>query len=593
MSTFAASPRRAPRTAGALICALALTGAIYGSTVASGAPAPTEHLVVKFAPGTKAAASAAALKTAGATRRGIIQQLGVQIVTVPKEKGAAALTRLRASKTVRYAERDLKVTSHDTVPNDPLWSNQWGPRKVSAPLAWDTTLGDPSTVIAVIDTGVDRSQPDLTGGVLAGWDFIANDSDPADEHGHGTSASGVAAARTGNGVGIAGLCGGCAIMPLRALGADGSGSVTGIANAIVWATDRGADVINMSLGTSGDSGTLANAVSYAVQRDVVVVASAGNNGNTALVYPAAYPGVIAVAGTDGGDALYSWSTRGSWVEVAAPGCNVATLRGTGYGNFCGTSSAAPVVAGLAGLLRSAAPGASKGTIDDAITTSADPIAADIRHGRIDAGAATASLATPPATAAPSPVSAPVVSGTPEVGRVLTTTSGSWSGSPTGYAYAWLRCDTAGQACVPIAGATSASYTAASPDAGGTLRSRVTATNAAGSAAAESAPTATVTVPAPARVTTTFTGTLSSKKRSISFTHTIGAGEAAAALSWNRAGVLSLSLLSPDGTTLGQVSGGGPLSLSRTVVAGTHRWVVSASAVSKPTPFTLVVTHTAP
>jgi hypothetical protein len=252
-----------------------------------------------------------------------------------------------------------------------------------------------------------------------------------------------------------------------------------------------------------------------------------------------------------------------------------------------------VVAGLAGLLRSAAPTAPKATVDAAITGTTDPIAADIGFGRVDAGAAIAAVADTPAPVAPAPASAPVITGTAEVGRTLTTSAGTWTGDPTGYSYAWLRCDAGGQGCAPIPGAASATYAVVSADTGATLRARVTAANAAGAAVAESAATTVVPVPAPARVTTTFTGTLTSRKRTITFTHSVGTGDAVAALAWSRAATMSLTLRAPNGSTLGQVTGSSPLTLTRALSAGTHRWVVSAAAVSKSTPFTLTVAHTAP
>lgn len=599
MTTSAASPRRARRTAGALIAALALTGAIYGPTVASAAPGPPERLLVKFAPGTKAAAAQNALAGAGATRRGIIPQLGVQVVTVPRGKGAGALKKLRSAKSVRYAERDAKV-SVALTPSDPWWPNQGAMVKIGAPTAWDTTTGSPSTVIAVIDTGVDPAQPDLAGGFVAGWDFVGNDADPRDEHGHGTKATGVSAARISNGLGLAGACGDCSIMPLRAMGSDGTGSMSAIANAIVWATDRGAKVINMSLGGPSGSSTLQSAVTYAAQRDVVLVASAGNYGTTSPVYPAAYPEVIAVAGTDGSDALYSWSTRGSWVEMAAPGCNMTTGTFAWYGSFCGTSSAAPVVSGVAGLLRSAAPTATRADIRAALTSTAVPVGPDVAHGRVNAAAAMSAVAgggrtspSPPGgVAAPVNSAPPVISGTAEVGRSLTAGTGTWSNEPTSYAYQWQRCDAAGGACADIAGATGSGYAVVSDDLDRTLRVRVTASNGGGSAAAASAATAAVTAAAPVRTTTTFSGSLNAKKPSANFALNVGDGQADATLSFSKTDALGLELRS-GGATLLTARGGSPVRATRTLSAGGYVWVVSAPSLSKPTSFTLTVTHTAP
>src|SRR5207302_693694 len=158
--------------------------------------------------------------------------------------------------------------------------------------------------------------------------------------------AGVIAARSNNHVGGAGVCWRCLVMPIKALDSKGSGDDTLIAAGIVWAVDHGAQVINLSLGGPGSSVELANALAYASAKGVVVLAAAGNAGVTTQFYPAADPQVVSVAATTVADNRYSWSNFGSWVRLAAPGCNIAPILGDGYGTFCGTSSATPVVAGL-------------------------------------------------------------------------------------------------------------------------------------------------------------------------------------------------------------------------------------------------------
>jgi subtilisin family serine protease len=273
-------------------------------------------------------------------------------------------------------------------------------------VAWDTTLGTAGTVVAVLDTGIAAGHQDLAGGLTGGWDFVNGDSNPADDHGHGTSTAGVAAARTNNGLGIAGACGACSIMPVKV--ADGAGYAfwSNLASGITWATDHGARVISMSIaGTSGGT-TLSNAVQYAHDRGVVLVAAAGNAGNTTLQYPSAFGPVVSVAGSDSSDNRYGWSTYGSWVDVAAPGCNQATTSSGGYSNFCGTSSATPLVAGVAAILASARPSASNTAIETALSSTAVPVSGSwVRDGRIDAGAAVSALlggAAPPPDPPPAP-----------------------------------------------------------------------------------------------------------------------------------------------------------------------------------------------
>jgi subtilisin family serine protease len=303
----------------------------------------------------------------------------------------------------------------EDTPTDPLWGQQWGAALTKAPTAWAVTKGFPSTVVAVLDTGVDQSQPDLRGAFVAGYDFVNNDADPSDDLGHGTAVAGLVAARGNNGLGGAGSCPRCSIMPVKVAAADGTASEANVASGITWATDHGARVINLSLG--GPYGTtVAGAVSYARSRGVLVAAAAGNNGNSNLVYPAANPGVLSVAASQPNDQLYSWSNYGSWVAVAAPGCDLTTLRGAGYGEFCGTSASTPVVSGLAALAMSYAPTASADAIKQAITSSAHGVGGVI-YGRVDFAGTLAALGAtfqtaPQPVASPKSPSVPVASSAP-------------------------------------------------------------------------------------------------------------------------------------------------------------------------------------
>jgi subtilisin family serine protease len=277
------------------------------------------------------------------------------------------------------------------VPNDPLWPEAWSLVKLRGPEAWAHTTGAPSTVVAVLDTGVDLGHPDLKGAFVQGHDFVNDDADPSDDHGHGTMIAGIVAAQSDNNIGVASYCWRCSLMPLKVIGANGIGSSSDVAEAIVWATDHGARVVNMSLVFAGDDPAVASAVKYARERGVVVVAAAGNTGDAAVMYPAAYAGVVSVAGTDGADVLYSWSTHGAWVRVAAPGCNVTTARNDQYTMACGTSSATAAVAGLAAIARSFAPRASNVEIERALEQSSVPVGSFVASGRVDAQALLAAL----------------------------------------------------------------------------------------------------------------------------------------------------------------------------------------------------------
>jgi subtilisin family serine protease len=260
-------------------------------------------------------------------------------------------------------------------------------------------------VLAVLDTGVDPNHTDLRGRLLAGYDYVNNDSNPADDNGHGTSVAGVAAANTNNAAGIAGACWSCSILPVKVLGASGSGGWAAVANGLTYAADRGAHVINLSLGGSSGSETLRSAVAYAQSKGAVVVAAAGNSGGTAQMFPAAYPGVVSVAGSQSNDSRYSWSQYGSWVKVAAPGCSPAPRPGGSYSTVCGTSFASPLVAGIAGLMRSANPSASATTVAGALQTTSTSVSY-VQYGRVDAAAAVAAVTAPGTAPEPAPAPGP-------------------------------------------------------------------------------------------------------------------------------------------------------------------------------------------
>ena len=192
-------------------------------------------------------------------------------------------------------------------PNDPAWPDQWAQRQIGLPQVWETTTGDPNIVIATIDTGV-NAIPDLQDAMVPGWDFVENDAVAQDTHGHGTRVASVIAARGNNQLGMAGHCWGCRIMPVRVT-AGGSVNPERIASGIVWAVQHGARIINVSLSHVGAPNPIEReAVRFAIDSGVLVVASAGNDGNDRLQYPAAYPGVISVGATDDTDKLYFWSS---------------------------------------------------------------------------------------------------------------------------------------------------------------------------------------------------------------------------------------------------------------------------------------------
>lgn len=272
--------------------------------------------------------------------------------------------RLNRSRLVRYAEVNEILTA-TAVPNDPRFPEMYGLAKIQAPSGWDLAgLGAfPSSggpTVGIVDTGIDRSHADLAGklvgcaqsrGVLIFTGTIKAGCD--DDNGHGTHVSGTVTADTNNGIGVAGVAFNSPLVMCRALGGSlGTGNTGDVANCINWVTDQGVRVISMSLG-GGDSTTLHNAVARAWSNGNgrVVVAAAGNDGNTNVNYPAGYPEVVSVAATDANDAHASFSNSNADVEVAAPGVNIlSTYLGGGYTTLSGTSMATPHVAGAAALI---------------------------------------------------------------------------------------------------------------------------------------------------------------------------------------------------------------------------------------------------
>ncbi|MDI3339679.1 MAG: S8 family serine peptidase [Sphaerobacter sp.] len=268
------------------------------------------------------------------------------------------VARLLAHPAVQYVEPDLRL-SYAWVPNDPLLPQQGWAHTVGLPAAWSLTTGSPATVVAVVDSGVHAAHPDLAGKVLDGFNFLSNTGDVTDDVGHGTAVAAIVAARGNDGVGIAGAAMDVRILPVKV--GDGSGApVSAIAAGIRYAVDRGASVINLSLGADSESATLHQQIQYAYSRNVPVIAAAGNDPNRAS-FPASYQEPISVgAASPDGTAVAEFSSRLSRVDLTAPGVAVLSAsweEGSGdiWQPVYGTSFAAPIVAGTVALMRSVNP----------------------------------------------------------------------------------------------------------------------------------------------------------------------------------------------------------------------------------------------
>jgi thermitase len=378
--------RRSVSVLSIVMLAVAMVVPSEGGVSAEGSKAYVPgQVIVKFKTHRTPSEASALHKENGATVMSSNEELDYDVVKVEGKSVQEAIKEYESNPDVVYAEPN--ITFHTQAePNDPSYSKQWGLKKVGAATAWDVTEGSSSVKVAIVDTGVEYTHPDLAGKVIKGGDYVDNDKDPMDENGHGTHCAGIAAAVTNNGKGIAGMAPKVSIYAVRVLDANGSGTLDAVAKGIKDAADHGAKVISLSLGAPQGAQTLKDAINYAYSKGAVVVAAAGNESLPFPSYPAYYSKAIAVAATDRNDKRASFSNFGGWVDVAAPGVDIySTFLGGGYKSLSGTSMATPMVAGLAGLL--ASQGKSNAEIRTAIEESADEISGTglyWTHGRINA-----------------------------------------------------------------------------------------------------------------------------------------------------------------------------------------------------------------
>lgn len=331
---------------------------------------------------------------------------GTYRLSVAGDDMEALATHVAADPEVLWAQPNyLRHVTRSL--NDPLSTFQYSIAKTAAVGAWDITTGSADVLIAIVDTGISLGHPEFAGRIVQGYDFANGDSDPNDDNGHGTHVSGIAAAAGDNGEGIAGMCWQCRILPVKVFGSNGSGSDAEVAEGIRFAVDKGARIINLSLGGTQPSPLLQEAVRYAAENNALVVAAAGNeydDGNP-IAYPAAYDEVLAVAATDENDQRATFSNVHPYVDIAAPGWNIAstwadvTFPSVPYLALTGTSMSAPNVAGLAGLLLSVNPQLDVNALRTAITANADDLGQpgldwEFGAGRINAQRAVASVKTP-------------------------------------------------------------------------------------------------------------------------------------------------------------------------------------------------------
>jgi thermitase len=357
---------------------------------------------------------------ASAQSKSLLHKLAGVVSTVAPIKGTGAVTlrvsgdprkaveRLNKSAAVEYAELNAIMTTQAT-PNDPSFGQMYGLHNtgqgggtadadIDAPEGWDAAgmAGFPQTggaKVGIVDTGIMKAHEEFAGGRIANCGGVNNFGfsliiiiigadptivdDPAkceDDHGHGTHVAGTIAANTNNGKGVAGVAFNSPLAICKALNGSGSGTLDMVANCITWLNQKGAKIISMSLGGSSGSATLQTAVQNATKNGSLLIAAAGNGGNSALNYPAAYQEVVSVAATDNKDAKASFSTFNSDVEVAAPGVNILSTWNDGaYNTISGTSMATPHAAGVAAVIATLNPGAGVAGWRSELTSSVDDL----------------------------------------------------------------------------------------------------------------------------------------------------------------------------------------------------------------------------
>jgi thermitase len=382
-----------------VVTAAVPSNAVTPSEAAASPSQITGQIIVKFRDN---GASAGLLRQHGLSEGAGIGSTGAHVVNVPAGTESRLVEALSRNPAVEYAEPDQVLTA---ATSDTYFPSQYALQNtgqsftntagdisiakgdadadVDAVEAWSLASGN-GIKVAVLDSGVDLDHPDINPKVVARANFSGAATNE-DKYGHGTHVAGIVAA-SHNTFGVAGVCPECTILAGKVLDDRGIGSSSGLANGINWAVSNGAKVINMSIGVRA-SRTLETAINNAWSKGVVLVAAAGNGGNTSKIYPAAYPNVIAVAATDNKDAKASFSTYGaSWVDIAAPGVNVYSTfpdqdfalagpnnRSLSYDVGNGTSMSSPIVAATVALVWSRNPSATNQIIRDIVEDTADDI----------------------------------------------------------------------------------------------------------------------------------------------------------------------------------------------------------------------------
>ncbi len=353
-------------------------------------------VTVRFRRGVSSSEQQRLLRRLGAVETGRVPALGLHVVSIAPAKAEPLLHRLRLERTIAEAAPD-DVRQISATVSDPAFSSQWALERIGWRSAFLTVKPKRQVTIAVVDTGVDGTNPDFAGRLMGGFSAFGSNA-VTDPHGHGTWMASIAAATANNGRGIAGVAfAGARIMPVQVLNAQGYGRDSDIVKGVVWAADHGAGVILMSFSGAGYSPALQSAVDYAWSKGAVVIAATGNNGSSAATYPAGDEHVVGVSATDAADNLWSGSNFGPAAFIAAPGVGIPVdAVGGGTTTITGTSASAAFVAGSAALLLAADPKASNRLVIGKLAESADHAGTreQTANGRLNLGRALRRVAAP-------------------------------------------------------------------------------------------------------------------------------------------------------------------------------------------------------
>jgi subtilisin family serine protease len=588
-------PRLVSPAAALAALVAALTAAAPAPSAGSGGPA---EIIVGFEQGVAPKAQAAILGRVGGQTEERFASIRARVVSVPAGARRPIMAALERDPRVRYAEPNVRVHAF-VQPDDPSFPALWGldnggqavngttgkpDADIDAPEAWAVSTGSAAVTVGVIDTGVDYTHPDLASNIWVnpgencpgcrtdgvdndgngyvddwhGWDFKNDDNNPFDDNGHGTHVAGTIGAVGDNGTGVTGVNWTVGIMPLKFLGADGSGDAADAVRAVLYATAMGAKVTNNSWGGDGYSQALADAIAQADAHGSLFVAAAGNsfaNTDTSANYPSGYelPNVVAVAATDQNDARAWFSNYGRrTVDLGAPGTNIfSTKPGASYQYLDGTSMATPQVTGAAALAWAAFPSATAAGVKALLFRTVDANASlagnTTTGGRLNIGNAVACAGVPQAW-----VDSPASGFAVDVGdQVDVSVLAASCGDPAGVSVE----ATVNGAPLELAsrgdGLYTASFTAADP---GAVTIGLSATNAAGTDTQTVVGSATQTYPiVPGGDPVTVTTTGPNENARLSFDGTAGARVSLkltnVTIGTSAYSSAKVSILKPDGTSL--------------------------------------------